>query len=241
MSKRSPRYPRISLSKAVELARRLFADVHTSKVDVDAAARVLGYSSAANGTAAIAIGSLRQFGLVDGLRGDISVSELAMQILQPLDEDERIRALHQAARNPEVFASVLGQFNGRLPASGEPIKAFLIRQEGFSPAGADDLIGTLRETMDSLPPAPMEPTTAASRDADIAPPTADGVHSAVEAEAVYPPSRQTVSQSAPAFVAMFPVGAGSVAEVKITGAMSERVIDRLIKHLELMKDSLQDE
>ncbi|RYG85520.1 MAG: hypothetical protein EON58_22900, partial [Alphaproteobacteria bacterium] len=149
--KRSPRYPRVNLTKAIDLIERLYKGAHQSRVDVDTAARVIGYSNSSSGAAAGSIGALRQFGLVDGLRGDLQVSDLAMRIIQPMNEQERLEAMREAAGRPEIFGSILGQFNGELPRSDEPVKAFLVRQQGFSQGGAEEVIATLRETVAGLP------------------------------------------------------------------------------------------
>ena len=54
--KRSPRYPRLNLTKAVDLVERLYKGAHQSRVDVDTAARVIGYSNSSSGAAAGSIG-----------------------------------------------------------------------------------------------------------------------------------------------------------------------------------------
>lgn len=231
--KRSPRYPRVSLRKAIDLARRLYEGAHQSKVDADTAARVIGYSNSSSGAAAGALGALRQYGLVDGLRGDLCVSDLAMRILQPMDEDEQIDAVHEAANRPDIFSQVLRQFGGELPRSDAPIHAFLVRQVGFSQTGASDVVGVLRETFGDLP----EPNEPDEEDAEDSPVNVEIVsrpplqERAVDSQ---PSAQDNVSE-----VIVLPLGSDCRAEIRFSGEVTARSYDRLLKHLELLKENLE--
>ncbi len=146
---RSPRYPRISLVDAIIYARRLYDEAHRSRVDADTAARLMGFAGK-SGASAVALGAIRQYGLVDGLRGDLQISDLALKILQPLSKEEEVQAKHEAAFKPEVFDLLSAHFEGSFPRSDEPIKAHLIRSMGFSQAGANDCVASLRKTVEEL-------------------------------------------------------------------------------------------
>ncbi|HYE28343.1 MAG TPA: hypothetical protein VEA61_08940 [Allosphingosinicella sp.] len=243
MAKRSPRYPRHNLSKALEMTGKLFSGAHQSRVDVDTAARVIGYASSTGGAAASAIGALRQFGLVDGLRGDLAVSDLAMRILQPMNDQERIGALREAAQKPEIFSRILTQFGGTLPASDEPVRAFLIRQEGFSPAGANELIQALRETLAALP-------HEASKEAEAEAPAGSGEISDVVGSVARPlvgvgPAPQSSaslpSGSEQGELIVLPLGAGCKAELRFLGEVTPSAYARLIRHLELLRETLVED
>lgn len=232
--KRSPRYPRVSLRKAVDLARRLYEGAHQSKVDADTAARVIGYSSSSSGAAAGALGALRQYGLVDGLRGDLCVSDLAMRVLQPMNEDEHIEALHEAANRPDIFSQVLRQFDGELPRSDAPIHAFLVRQVGFSQTGASDVVGVLRETFADLP----EPNDIEDEDEQDSPPPVN-----VEVVSRGAPLERASPESSvlnnPDEVIVLPLGSGCRAEIRFSGEVTAKTYDRLLRHLELLKEDLE--
>ncbi len=230
--KRSPRYPRINLIKAVDLVERLYKGAHQSRIDVDTAARVIGYSNSSSGAAAGAIGALRQFGLVDGLRGDLQVSDLAMRIIQPMDEGERSEALREAAARPDIFALILGQFIGELPRSDEPMKAFLVRQQGFSQGGAEEVITTLRETMAALPSIALKEE-------------GDGVK-ASEGRLEARSNMAAISSPAPMIsedseLIVLPLGSACKAELKFVGEVSAIAYERLIRHLQLMRDMLVED
>lgn len=235
MAKRSPRYPRHTLPKAIEMVEKLFAGAHQSKVDSDSAAKVIGYAGSTGGAAQSALAALRQYGLVDGLRGDIAVSELAMRILQPMDEAERVDAIRAAAMKPEIFGRVLGQFDGRLPGSDEPIRSFLIRHEGFSTAGAEELIDALRSSLASVPETP-------SKSADTTEAAEAG-----EAEAVGADADQTNNPPPPAAAPVkgelitLPLGQNCKAELRLIGDVTDASYARLIRHLELLREIAAEE
>jgi len=233
--KRSPRYPRLPLNRAVELVERLYKGAHQTKVDVDTAARVIGYTNSSSGAAAVAIGALRQYGLVDGLRGDVQVSDIAMRLLQPMNDEEKVHALHEAARNPETFGQLLAQFGGELPQSNEPIKAYLVRQQGFSPGGAEEVVSTLRETLSSLPASPRPSLPVATEDDEFTdllrtPP-----------KTVASASLSAAAESTAGELIVLPLGAGCKAELRFVGDVTATAYDRLVRHLELLRDMLVED
>lgn len=232
---RSPRYPRISLDSAIGYARRLYDEAHRASVDVDTAARLMGFSGR-SGASQIALGAVRQFGLVDGLRGSVRISDLAMRILQPSSADEEEDAWNEAAFSPEIYDAVVAEFDGELPKSDEPLKAYLIRSRGFSKAGADDCITTLRSTLSELEsfrsslrqeqaPAPAAPV-----------PSADDAPKAATSEPA-PAREQAPVASAQDFeLVRIPLTRDCTAELRLLGSVSSAAIDRLVQYIELMRD-----
>lgn len=225
---RSPKYPRISLDTAVVYARRMYENAHRTTLDPDTAARVMGFSGK-SGASAVALGAVRQFGLVDGLRGSMRISDLALRILQPSSRQEEVDARHEAAFSPEIYDSVVSHFDGELPKSDDAIKAFLIRSLGFSQSGADDCIGTLRKTIDELDAYQPEPSIA------MAPIVVD------EPTAPSLPPKETkltetspASQSSDEFVRI-PLARDCYAELRLYGTVTDSAVDRLVQYIQLMK------
>lgn len=236
MAKRSPRYPRQSLAISLEMAKKVFDGVHQSQVDADTAAKLIGYTNSRSGAAAGALGSLRQYGLLDGLRGGVSVSDLAMRILQPMDQEERAAALQDAAARPEMFGRIISKFGGRLPSADEPIRAFLIRQEGFSSGGANELIKTIRETLSGVPQAsePSRPDQALNGEAEPEPKEAPANDAAAIASKIS--SSAHVGE-----LITLPLGQNARAELRLIGDVSATSYARLIRHLELLRDMAAEE
>jgi hypothetical protein len=215
---------------------RLYNGAHQSKVDADTAAQVIGYANSSSGAAAGALGALRQFGLLDGLRGDVQVSDLAMRILQPMTDEERVEALHEAANRPEIFSQIVGQFPDGLPKSDAPIGAFLVRQLGFSQRGASEIIGVIRSTLASLPefgsetrPHPSGTTSEIpAKQIDFINPISDNA------------SNVLAEEHSGELIAL-PLGQGCKAELRFIGEVTVKAYDRLIRHLELLKETLLDQ
>jgi len=189
-----------------------------------------------SGASQIALGAVRQFGLVDGLRGDIKISDRAMRILQPGSANEEEEARHEAAFSPEVYDKVVGHFDGELPRSDEPIKAFLIRSLSFSKSGAEECIATLRKTLSDL-----EVFRSALRQDEPS-----SVSSSTRSHELPPEERTDASRSAPvqAFppitpeayeLIRIPLTRECTAELRLVGEVTSGAIDRLVQYIELMR------
>lgn len=111
---RSPRFPSQTLEESLRHARLIYEGVHRSMIDSESAYRLMGFSGK-TGTSAKALGSLRQYGLIEGIGDKTRISDLALAIIEPESEDERSGAIARAARNPDVFSSVLNRFAERVP------------------------------------------------------------------------------------------------------------------------------
>lgn len=234
---RSPRYPRIPLAAAVGYVRRLYDEAHKSKVDADTAARLMGFSGK-SGASSVALGAIRQYGLVDGLRGDIHVSDLALRILQPLSKEEEGEAIHEAALKPDVFDSLSNHFEGEFPKSDEPIKAHLIREKGFSQTGAAECVNSLRKTLEEIDRITMVPEVALEGE--------DSIIARERQQADPEPSADLSSAdigsaSEDTELIRIPLTKGCTAELKMIGSIDQAGIDRLIQYIQLMRDVWADD
>lgn len=232
---RSPRYPRISVLNAVSYARRLYEGAHRSEMDSDTAYRVMGFAGK-NGASATVLGAVRQFGLVDGLRGNLKVSDVAMRLLEPSSRAEYVEALHEAAYNPDVFGALFNQFPEGIPKSDDPIRSFLIRMLDFSRSGADECIGSFRETLSELD---SESDQAIRKDvAEITQALPEPLHIERPVPPVQPIQARELSPTEE-FVRI-PLTRECMAELRFSGPVCEEAIARLIKYIELMKDVWAD-
>jgi hypothetical protein len=75
----------------------------------------------------------------------LRVSERAMAILFPENEDDRIEALHEAANEPSLYVEIFNRWEGR--PSEEALKAFLIRK-GFNVNSVDAVAQAFYATFD---------------------------------------------------------------------------------------------
>ena len=226
---RSPRYPRFPLLTAVMYARRLYDGAHRSTVDTITAYRVMGFAGK-SGASATALGAARQFGLVESTKGGVRISDLGLKVLQPSSDGELNNALYDASLQPQVFRQIVDHF-GQLPKSDEPIRSFLIRTLDFSKSGADDCIASLRETISELPTESPPESIDRNDDGNF------GVAEEESVEAVSSPTMASASSSiSSASVMRFPLTKECEAELRFSGPLSAVALDRLVKHVELLKD-----
>lgn len=230
---RSPKYPRISLGDTITYARRLYVEAHKAKVDADTAVQLMGFSGK-SGASSVALGAVRQFGLVDGLRGDIQISDLALRILQPVSRQEEEEAMLEAAMRPDVFDALSIHFERDFPKSDEPIKAHLIRTMGFSQPGAIECVSSLRKTLEEIERfsvSPKDPGLGLIESAT------DSHSASWSSEPVAAPEAVISTQitSAQEELVRIPLSKSCTAELRLIGDIDQTSIDRLVQYIELMR------
>jgi hypothetical protein len=140
---RSPNYPALNLAQATSVLGKLYNAEKRTPVSHDTAAVALGFKSL-SGPARIAIGALRQYGLVDKLgKGTIRVSELGVRILHGSPEDQEA-AMQQAATNPPLYKELARDHSD---ASEGAIASYLITRKEFHPDGARRAAKAFRATL----------------------------------------------------------------------------------------------
>lgn len=229
------------MGSALDHAKSIYQGAHRSAISSDTAYKLMGFSGK-TGSSAAALGAIRQFGLVDGLRGDLKISALALSIFEPESTFEYADAVEKAAFNPDIFQEISTQFGGRIPPADEPIRAFLIRNHDFSSAGANDCIAALRETL--LEVERFTEVKVVDRSEMVAENLARASDLGVQSPSI-PNSdvEESVPYDAnvPVRVAKLPLSKESEAEIRITGKITAAGIDRLIAYLDVMKDAWLDE
>lgn len=231
---RSPRAPRQSLSDSIEYVRKIYEGVHRSAIDALTAYQLMGFAGK-SGTSATALGSLRQYGLIEGAGDRTRVSELALRILEPASESERAEAMSEAAHLPDVYQALYDRFEGRIPAADEPIRAFLIRDLGFSRSAADDCIKSFRMTNAQVNEATMRATlTVPMR--ELAREDSERQHSLSEArEQVQEPVAKGSE------LVQLPLTRECAAELRFKGRVTDKAVTNLIRHIELMREVWAEE
>jgi hypothetical protein len=141
---RSPNYPAITLTQAVEMVGKLYEREKRTSVAPDAMVRALGYN-ALSGTARTMLASMRAYGLVEPTKDGVRVSDLAMEIIhQPIGSAERTKALKEAAVRPPLIVELFGS---HADASDDSLRAYLITRRKFSADGAGRFIPAFREAI----------------------------------------------------------------------------------------------
>lgn len=236
---RSPRFPGYSIGQAIEYARKIYGGVHRSTVPSDTVFRLMGFAGK-SGPSSAALGALRQFGLIEGMGDRTRLTELALTIVQPSSEDERIEGIRQAARNPEVFQMISDRFDGRVPGADEPILAYLIRELGFSKRGAEECLNSLRKTLRTLEELTGEPAFE-RRELTQTNTYSEGVEpSKLHAEDNPAASQKRLPSDDEALIRI-PLTRDCTAELRFVGPVNQRAIDNLTRHIELMREVWAEE
>jgi hypothetical protein len=226
---RSPNYPGIGLTAAIELARKLWQAEKRTTVPPDVAAKALGYNSV-SGASRAALAAMRQYGLVDASGGSFTLSDLAVNILVHDDDTpDYAEAVRNAANNPDIFRE-LRQTHSE--ASDSAINAYLISKRKFSTEGAQKLVRAFRETNVLVSRIAGGYTEAAS---NVSP---------APGEAMTAPSTSTASQlviSKEVTVMQYILGGGVRAEVRFAGGeLQPSHIRRLEAYLKIAAESLEN-
>jgi hypothetical protein len=146
---RSPRYPGIDLETAVERARKLWAEEAHYTTNVQVALGHWGYAPKSGG-GAVAIAALKAFGLLDDTgAGDarkVHLTELAQDILLSEAPGRRQEAIQDAALRPPAHADLWSRYGAQLP-SDQSVQLYLMRERGFTPGGAAELVSEFKRTI----------------------------------------------------------------------------------------------
>lgn len=123
----SPGYPNFALPKGVDLARKIFSADRRNPIDREVAAKHLGYTGL-SGASDKVLGSLGHFNLLEKAgKGQVKVTQTAVDILHPNSPADKKRALQEAAFSPSIFAEIRDHFSDGLPSEAA-LKSWLMRE-----------------------------------------------------------------------------------------------------------------
>jgi len=146
-AKRGPSYPLMSLPECIEKVRLIYESEPHNEMTTAAAAAHLGYKSV-SGASAQMIANLRKYGLLEGRKDQIRLSDDAKTILadeDAEDQSERIKALERAAAYDSLFNEIAVRFPNH-PAEATLV-SHLIKQ-GYRQDAARLAAKNYRETME---------------------------------------------------------------------------------------------
>ncbi|MEH6741907.1 hypothetical protein [Hyphomonas sp.] len=239
---RSPSYPQISLENCIDLVRKVYKGAHTASVDTQAVMKEMGYAGR-SGRSLAAIGSLKQFGLLEGRDDAIRVTKAALALLEPLNEAEFSEAVRDASVRPDLFAELHREFGDQRPSEGV-IRSIAIRKYGFTDTGSERLARSYMETMEFVQQykkAP-EPVDETRRSSETKVPTESQPIMKEVSPGLSISEPVTLSHAKPTGMALvFQLSPTSSAQVYFKGPVTPAVIERLIKHLELSKEAFVEE
>jgi hypothetical protein len=123
---RSPKYPNFSLRTAVKQAEKIFQADRRNVLDRFVAVKHMGYSGL-SGPADKSIATLVQYGLLERVgKGEVRVSQTAVDILHPDTPRQKAEALKKAAYSPPIFKAVKERFPDGV--SSDALASYLVRE-----------------------------------------------------------------------------------------------------------------
>lgn len=141
---RSPNYPSVPLGKAIELIDKIHRANRTNVIDRNSAARDMGYSGL-TGRSLKVLAALIQFGLLGKAgKGDVKVTQTAVDILHAIDPADKNAALLVAGQSPTLFKELYQRFPEGIP-SENAIRSYLI-QQGFADVAIGPAITAFTDT-----------------------------------------------------------------------------------------------
>lgn len=145
---RSPNYPNLSLPDAIARVRRVFERDRRSPLDRAVVAKHMGYSGL-SGSSDKTISSIMQYGLLERVgKGEVRVSQLAVDIFHPDKPSDRSRAVGIAGMTPPLFRSLRERFPQSVP-SPDALRSYLVRQN-FLDRAISPVISAYTETCQFL-------------------------------------------------------------------------------------------
>ncbi len=226
---RSPSCPKLPLSDALDLVRKLHAKAGRATIRPEVAIGPLGYSSL-NGAALGTIAALTQYGLIERQRGSgLSVSPLALKLIHPLNDEQEKTARREAALNPRVFAEI---YQGGYHDCSEDVLANHLIQNGFTPDGAKRAATVYRENSEYA---------ALTSSEQHQPSSANGrAPSEIPASTGQPVTVDSIRNAAPSDTELpVPLDDGRIAHIPFP--MSDDTFQLLIETLQLWKRRLVQE
>lgn len=97
----------------------------------ETAAKIIGYSSL-NGASRTALAALAGYNLITREGNKQRVSDVALRVLRPISEGDKIQGMLDAFRTPAIFAKIHNEHS----ACSEAVLASILLREGFTEDGA---------------------------------------------------------------------------------------------------------
>lgn len=149
-SHRSPKYPCLDLSTAIDRATIVFQEVGRHPTGIEVLAKCWGFKPT-SGTFRINLAAVRAFGLLEGyLNGALRLGKLTALALDIVVDyasgsAEWRHAVQTAARKPQIYSALWERYSTDLPADDE-LRRYLIREKSFTDKAAGEFIKQFRAT-----------------------------------------------------------------------------------------------
>lgn len=239
---RSPAYPFIPLSKALDRAKTFYDVEKRHAAPFAVAVSHWDFKPKSSGGLQT-VAALKQYGLGQDVGAakerKVQLTELALRIL--LDQREgspdRAASIKSAALKPKIHAEIWGKWGTDLPSDGT-LRTFLVLDKKFNEASASDVIGVYKETIQFAKLAEADKVSGDHEDSEDASTEDSQMPTATEEQA---PSIALAASKRPsplteAELLRLRLSGGRGVRLLFTGTPTQSDIDKLIGLLELSKD-----
>jgi hypothetical protein len=170
--------PRYDLNNSLDAARALFD--HGGEASGQTFAALLGYGGTNNGAYLSRVGAAKAFGLIDGSSQSLRVTDLALNILQPISQESEDAAKFEAFLLVPLFNAIFSDYEGKALPEGAGLQNLLKNRFGVSDKQAPMGAARFRESAEQAglfkvkPDRMVRPASGPlSRTASPVPPTQD--------------------------------------------------------------------
>jgi hypothetical protein len=255
---RSPPYPALPLSKAIERAKQLYAKALHHSAGPAVLGEAWGFRGKSSGLWAT-VAALIHYGLVkdegSGDKRKFTLTDIAMRIIRDsdLNSEKRKQAIARAAISPRIHSELLDKFGANSNVSDLMIRNYLIldrADEGkapFSDQSADEVIRIYRDTMAYAGVADSGSIPNSLEDiGDDAQGGSNGDdHNPASGDVPPPPpplikNKRVKAMEGERELTTGLLSKGASFRLIVTGHVGEKEIERLIKKLELDKEILAE-
>ena len=242
---RSPGYPNMPLPDALARVRKIHDADRRNPVDRAVVASHMGYSGL-SGASDTAISALMHYGLLERVgKGEVRVSQLAIDILHPEAPEQRKGALYQAATSPDLFQSLKERFPDDRFSDGA-LRSYLVRV-GFVESAVNPVVRAYTETCRYLEQEGASESGSADRptDRESARPDDEAGRAELPPAAKGPPAPPSKPRETDLMADERVLTTGLLSKeanfrLIVNGRIGVKEIERLIKKLELDKEILAD-
>lgn len=239
---RSPNYPVLALTQALDAIRPAFRAENRNKMSRAVLAKHLGYNSL-NGRALGKIGAVRAYGLIDGSGDDLRISDDAVIALNaPQGSEERLSALARLSMRSTLFQQLRKDFPDTLP-SLDNLKFTLIKRQ-FTPEAAEKAAKSYLATMSlvlGVPNSYAEPSEGEETETEFeakSPLRSDPKKKPLVSPPLQMQKAQIMEGERELTTGL--LSKGSSFRLIVNGHIGVKEIETLIKKLEIDKDILAD-
>jgi len=220
---RNPRFPSETLQEALSRVEKLFTGLGRGAAPAEAVAKAVGYNSL-NGTSRTTLAALSYYGLLSRESSKYKVSDLALRIIRPVNDTDKVSAVWEACLSPKLF----GEIQKDHADCTESVLVTILIHKGFTQNGADKAAHVFKDNLEFAGSLGYPPKNNESK--DLNPNSAGSQKSS-------PGSTQAMTpQSITANELPVPIGENLVARVPFP--MTEDDFDLLIGTLNLWKKKL---